>query len=428
MNKGLGSGGKRQQQLGMGGGAGDPMAPFGGPDDVMALSPDPVDVLAEWVETTMARTRVVRFQLRSKTVDGESPIQEWEVAEDFANSDAAGIAGVIFSRAEEDADGAGTAHSKFVVLAYKAGKDTYFARTFFRIMPQDQDNVMDSEPATAGGLLAQAHRHLESVMRLHIGGSADVLRTLRRENERMAASNEVYAEQHIKLLQLQQQLLDKGAIRNLMVQKETFKIGLKHRVVSDAMNIGMNWVGQHFPELVPAASTALAVAGGGGGSAKGKGAAQSSGEIELNEDEGNKLSALCMFLIGEMAKLPDTAFKLLLTQIDKESRDPIAQARNTIKKVFQEGRKELEESEGEIVFATRVHLVQILATIDDQKFEALLSKIDANGHKPLRVYRTLIRERLAKSEKAETKTKSNVHEGVIEDPPPKAPKNGKKKR
>lgn len=93
--------------------------------------------------------------------------------------------------AQTDTDESGSHVQRYVVKALYGEGKVIHGRQVFRCQPQqepgeDEDAALDTEPRNARGLVSQAMRHSEALMRLHVNGNDAVVRSLVMQNERLA--------------------------------------------------------------------------------------------------------------------------------------------------------------------------------------------------------------------------------------------------
>jgi hypothetical protein len=205
-------------------GVGPGMLPdgMGGPDplgEMMMPGMDPVTKIADAVERWQTRAPIERLRLVQKTASGDSAVAEFDREELAELGDSTGVAEAIYERAVDDVNGMGSL-GRFAVLCYQAGRGAQTSRCFFRLSPEDQDGLIDSEnPATESGHLSQAWRHTEAATKFMLNALSDCTRTMATELRRISDQNIEYANRHTELLIAQQELLDRKALRDITIRK-----------------------------------------------------------------------------------------------------------------------------------------------------------------------------------------------------------------
>lgn len=115
-----------------------------------------------------------------------SPVAEFDISDD-GETGAHFNAEDIHARMLSDAEAIGGVQ-RYVLLAFREGQKSPRDRFIFRLDGGGQADASSSEPANAHGLVAQAHRHIEAMMR----GFQGSLNTL---VNGMANQNRILAEQ-----------------------------------------------------------------------------------------------------------------------------------------------------------------------------------------------------------------------------------------
>lgn len=119
---------------------------------------------------------------------------------------------------EADATGMGGTQV-YVALAFFGGRKTEGARYPFRATNADDDEIL-SEPPTGTGMIAQAQRHLESVMRINTLGQSQVISVLTRMVERLDVENSNLQKGRIETVEIFEELMSKRHDREMDMLRE----------------------------------------------------------------------------------------------------------------------------------------------------------------------------------------------------------------
>ena len=215
-----------QQQNGHGSMARRPSAPMvpqrvGGSTD----SPE-VAALAAWIMECMSKGRLSALGLgsRSATDASLSPIASWDQEDFEEHKTPEEIAEVIMAAAYRDVSSQrGT--TRYVVNAYRDDAKVHFQKYPFRLDGglefTDKDEI--NYPPTEAGVLAMAMKHAEFAIRQFSAGQAEANRMLSTQVQELHRQNNKLAAQQYKVLDLQQQMLDRQAERDLAVREQDSK-------------------------------------------------------------------------------------------------------------------------------------------------------------------------------------------------------------
>jgi hypothetical protein len=194
-------------------------------ESITGESPE-VEALAQWLSECISSGRLVALSLASRTaVDASlSAICSWD-EEDFDKYQTPqDLAPVIMAAAVHDADSQrGT--TRYVVNAYRSGEKAHFRKYSFRLdggqtfTDKDEANY----PPTEQGVLAMAMKHAEFAIRSFSAAQAESLRMLSSQVNELHRQNNKLAGQQYKVLELQQQMLDRQAERDLAVRDQDAK-------------------------------------------------------------------------------------------------------------------------------------------------------------------------------------------------------------
>jgi len=373
--------------------------------DEMMMGPglSPEEAIATWVESVLARGPIDRIRLTQKTQHGESPVHEWDVAEEMSDLDAGSIAQLIYSRAMEDASGL-TTLGRYVALAYRPGKDVHCGRHFFRIAGDDLDGAgFESEEGhTPGGHMAQAHRHSEAATKLLLNGVDNILRTMSRQMARMSERDERFGQIQAEFLLAQQRLLDRDLERQLRLKSETIKIEQQGRTrlkiegfLSWALPEALRRYGFEVPagllgapvppmQLPPAGQPATAPT-----------------TIPMTAEECTRLEQATRHMIEMLARLDDASFQIVLGRIDERARNDVIAMRGIVRVRLAED-KPLTADEAAIAGRMTGHMLGVFVDFSDAEFGIICSKVDEETREQLTYLRRVVRERVARQQQAQT--------------------------
>ena len=191
-------------------------------DDMMgagAFGIDPAEKITTWIENVFARNRPVEFRLRLATFGNDGTgVHEWG-SDDIEGNDPATIAQNIYETASGEANETG-GHVRFAIWACGPGETTPFMRMTFSVTAENMATPFDNEPGhTAEGQMAQAHRHVEVMMRMHVGMVTDTMRVYREQNRELSERANKALDYQFRTAELHQQLLDRQMIRDLNIKK-----------------------------------------------------------------------------------------------------------------------------------------------------------------------------------------------------------------
>ena len=192
-----------------------------------------VEQLASWLTAVMTKGRLTALGLGSRSaVDASlSPISSWDQEDFDKHNTPDDLAAVIMAAAYRDAASQrGT--TRYVVNAYRDEERTHFQKYSFRLDGgmefTDKDEV--NYPANESGVLAMTMKHLEFFTRMFSQGQAETNRILNQQVVELHRQNNKLAAQQYKVLDLQQQMYDRGAERALAVSEQEAKEKRKQMV------------------------------------------------------------------------------------------------------------------------------------------------------------------------------------------------------
>ena len=182
----------------------------------------------------MARDGDGRVSLGHLSVSGPGvALGQWAVRHEDAPDAIRELAQSIVRAAADDADGqAGGTPQQYVTLFYNSSApDTAASRLPFRLASLEQfapeGSALATEPPTATGMVAQAIRHNEFLVKASFGAMGSACTNLERQNAMMAEQLMRQTEQIFQMQQERQDLLDRDAERLLKI--EQFEADRDHR-------------------------------------------------------------------------------------------------------------------------------------------------------------------------------------------------------
>ena len=185
-----------------------------------------VEALAQWLSECISSGRLSALSLGSRSaVDASlSPICSWD-EEDFDKYPSPDeLAPHIMAAAVHDASSQrGT--TRYVINAYRGGEKTHYRKYSFRLDGglefTDKDEI--NYPPTEQGFVAMVMKHAEFAIRSHSAGQAESMRLLSAQVRELHHQNSKMAGHQYKVLELQQQMLDRQAERDLAVREQDAK-------------------------------------------------------------------------------------------------------------------------------------------------------------------------------------------------------------
>ncbi len=194
------------------------------PLGMAGMGPSPEDRLRDWIEQTVFTRGApgTLLQLCHCSMNGEVPTMQWNWPEDFEQQGAASIATTIYGHAEEDANEQQSVARYAVNASDAAGRR--FARIMFRISPADLDinaaRAGDTEmPHTQEGHVAQAYRHVETLMRMNLAMQLSTARQNTDLHQELGRTRTQLHQQQIQSVELFQNMKDRTTMREMMLSK-----------------------------------------------------------------------------------------------------------------------------------------------------------------------------------------------------------------
>ncbi|MHB2027583.1 MAG: hypothetical protein ACYCPT_02045 [Acidimicrobiales bacterium] len=140
--------------------------------------------------------------------------------------------------------------NRYVVLFYRPGEREHSARCGVVVQNDKavlRDSLEESEPANDKGLTSMAMRHMESMM-TRMNNMVDMFLKAASDKERIQAEQLSQADNaRIRLLQLEQDLLDRKEERHLKIAREAKTDKLVEKGVETVMMLGGPLLGKLLP-------------------------------------------------------------------------------------------------------------------------------------------------------------------------------------
>ena len=105
----------------------------------------------------------------------------------------------------------------------------------------------------------------------------------------------------------------------------------------------------------------------------------------------SRLDSTVLFIVGELARVEDAVFTLLLGKVDEDARIEFTAARETAKKIRAEGRAGLTPEEAAAILKVKPHALGLIGVLEEATFETFLGQLDKGGHEDLRWLRGVVR-------------------------------------
>lgn len=158
-----------------------------------------------------------------------------KVTDDFMNA----LQTNIEADALTDASGLGGVQ-KYQLLSYHAmAPEKNLGRHVFRSGEPDSDeDAFDTEPANEKGLVAQAMRHTEALMRSQVVASNQVMNIMAKTLEKVSFEKEKLMEDRFRNMEMIEKLLSANHERMLLEQKAEFEMMMKRKLGETLMLLG----------------------------------------------------------------------------------------------------------------------------------------------------------------------------------------------
>lgn len=172
------------------------------------------------------------------------PLGQWAVRQEDNDETLKQLAEGIVRAAADDTDGqAGGMPQQYVALFYLATEpDKAASRMPFRLAKEEQfapeGSALASEPPTDKGLLSQAIRHNEFLVRTSFGAMGSAASQLERHNHMMSDQLVRLTEQVFEMQRERQELLDRDAERLLEIERFEAQRDHRNRITSEVIAAG----------------------------------------------------------------------------------------------------------------------------------------------------------------------------------------------
>jgi len=200
------------------------------------------------------------------------PLGQWAVRQQDDDETLRQLAEAIVCAAADDTDGqAGGMPQQYVALFYLATEpDKAASRMPFRLAKEEQfapeGSALASEPPTDKGLLSQAIRHNEFLVRTSFGAMGSAASQLERHNHMMSDQLVRLTEQVFEMQRERQELLDRDAERLLEIERFDAQRKHRDRITSELFSAGKGFLAMAAnrgqPLQLPVSTTATSDGGG----------------------------------------------------------------------------------------------------------------------------------------------------------------------
>lgn len=177
------------------------------------------------------------------------PLGQWAVRHEDADDALRTLAEAIVAAAADDTDGqpSGTPQ-QYVALFYAASApETAASRLPFRLSSAEQfapeGSALVTEPPTDKGLVSQAIRHNEFLVRTSFGAMGSAAAQLERHNHMLGEQVSRLTEQVFDMQRERQELLDRDAERLLEIERFEADRQHRERMTSELLSAGKGFVG-----------------------------------------------------------------------------------------------------------------------------------------------------------------------------------------
>lgn len=177
------------------------------------------------------------------------PLGQWAVRHEDDDASLKQLAESIVCAAADDADGqAGGTPQQYVALFYaQDAPDQPASRLPFRLSQAEQfapeGSALATEPPTEKGLIAQAIRHNEFLVRTSFGAMGSAASQLERHNHMLGDQVARLTEQVFEMQRERQELLDRDTERLLEVERFEAERNHRDRITSAVLSAGKGFVG-----------------------------------------------------------------------------------------------------------------------------------------------------------------------------------------
>ena len=231
-----------------------------GPMGTGMMGPTTEERLSMWLGEKVLPKAVhgLYFQLRQKSIDGETVAHEWN-ADEVEGQDPDSLATLFYSQAVDDSQGSSGVTS-YVLHAMRPSDGQSFSRCFFRLAQEDMSQGFDSEPGhLPEGHMAQAHRHAEVYARMMVGMTTNIVGHFQRQNSELAGHASKAIQLQVQVADMYQNMQDRSLMREITLKRINRKEAMKEKVLGYALQFLPDVL--HRIGIVPGeASTALQTA------------------------------------------------------------------------------------------------------------------------------------------------------------------------
>ena len=386
----------------------DPLEGLGLDGTMPAVSP--AEAIAGWLVGVLEDAQIERLELRHTGHDGDAPVKEWE-QEDLADQDPDAIAAEIFEMACEDGSTAARV-SRYVVLAYRPGDTVHFRRHYFRVEPADKDSTFETEEADAHGLVSQAHRHLEGVMRLALGSMNSVVRSLQVQNQVKDDQLRAHTTIQLDVIRLQGELVRRTQDIELNSTERRYKVERKERIFRTAEALVLGYLPFLTDRLgLPSPKELLAknpAAGADGAAA----AAADDKNIQFDGDGQKLLQHVTKYMLNMLSEIDGPALKLVLARVPADARDDVRSIReivlehaDNVKNGEGSPRLNLNADQKKQLVSFQGVVVQLLGSLSDMELAMMIDKFPENVQPDVHRLREVIQKQLTAAPAAASTTK-----------------------
>lgn len=375
-------------------------------DSTMGLGPSEEERMSGWLEDLWTQGPVASLSLQQVVGGGGTcPVRDWIDQELTELGDPSNMANEIMAAAQEDCESSGQ-FSRYCVTATRPGAASYFRRFFFTLQAPAIDQAGFASEFGAEGLVSAAHRHVEQIMRIGLGSAAASLRSVIQQNHDLAGLARSAWTSQAEAARAREQLLDRSLQRDMLLAQHASIQERKDRVRkwSEALigNLGvpalLHHVGAPATVVAQAAAIGAAMTGMGGiGAPPPQTGGKSGADVKLAATELSQLDAISLAVAVDLAALDDSVWAMAMAQLPTDARGPFRRARQAVLDAAADDRKSLDADEGTIVRAMGRHLLDLMTTLDDQRFELLLAQANEANRGPLRQFRAIVRARAAQA-------------------------------
>lgn len=204
--------------------------------------------LYEWLKR-LAGDGSGRVSLGHLSASGPGvPLGQWAVRQEDSDETLRQLAGAIVQAAADDTDGqTGGMPQQYVTLFYaEDAPDRAASRLPLRLAAPEQfapeGSALATEPPTDKGLLSQAIRHNEFLVRTSFGAMGAACANLERQNHMMSEQIMRQTEQIFDMQRERQELLDRDSERLLKIEQFEADRDHRDRLTSEVLSAGKGFM------------------------------------------------------------------------------------------------------------------------------------------------------------------------------------------